>query len=527
MIQGRVETLYSDKTKQMAIFPRTKVNAISDENGVGLEVLLATLSENQGDALPYYKIETSTDFNSLTDLGFYSIAAVGNTNIPTPDNHGMLISDNTVGTEYQLWMPDNGLAIYKRYMTADGWSEWATIADANGVVPVERGGTSSTTAAAAANKLLDRGTSNGDFNTKLDTGHMWTQLPSCTNTPHGDNPTGRYGHLEVIRSAGKGNVLQRWTNYNDGDTWVRCSNSSTSGDTIDWKPWSRLLDSNNYYRYALPLTGGKLTGELNINDKLKLWGDGEGGNIRFYLQDSTTNCFEFDGCNSDSLRLYYSTDNGTGATGFQQWKFGTNGTFTTGNSITAEKPTGNCSVKAISENGEIGLHVSTNSGVYDFGQSKWIIATDKARTKVYSGYPIYGAVWNDYAEFRNQNESIEPGYCVTSSRDGKVSKTNKRMQYCEGIVSDTFGFAIGETDECNTPLAVSGRVLAYYSGDIDAYEVGDAVCADADGKICKMTREEIREWPDRIVGTVSEFPTYETWGERNVSTAGRIWIKIK
>jgi hypothetical protein len=104
-------------------------------------------------------------------------------------------------------MADNALAIYKRYMTADGWTEWATVADANGVVPVERGGTSSTTAASAANKLLDRGASNGDFNTKLDTGHMWTQLPSCTNTPHGDNPTGRYGHLEVIRSAGKGNVL--------------------------------------------------------------------------------------------------------------------------------------------------------------------------------------------------------------------------------------------------------------------------------------------------------------------------------
>jgi hypothetical protein len=84
----------------MAIFPRTKVNAISDENGIGLEVLLATLSENQGDALPYYKIDTPTDFNSLVDLGFYSITTVGNTNTPNPNNHGMLIADNTVGTTY-------------------------------------------------------------------------------------------------------------------------------------------------------------------------------------------------------------------------------------------------------------------------------------------------------------------------------------------------------------------------------------------------------------------------------------------
>ena len=29
------------------------------------------------------------------------------------------------------------------------------------------------------------------------------------------------------------------------------------------------------------------------------------------------------------------------------------------------------------------------------------------------------------------------------------------------IISDTFGFAIGETEECKTPLAQAGRVLAY------------------------------------------------------------------
>ena len=140
---------------------------------------------------------------------------------------------------------------------------------------------------------------------------------------------------------------------------------------------------------------------------------------------------------------------------------------------------------------------------------------------------VYGAVWNDYAEYRAQEETIEPGYCVTTNRNGQVFKTNKRMQYCEGIVSDTFGFAIGETNECKTPLAVSGRVLAYYEDDINSYEIGDVVCAGASGKITKMTREEIKEYPDRIVGTVSEFPTYDSWGTGNVSTKDRIWIKVK
>jgi len=42
-----------------------------------------------------------------------------------------------------------------------------------------------------------------------------------------------------------------------------------------------------------------------------------------------------------------------------------------------------------------------------------------------------------------------------------------------------------------------------------------------------MSREEIREWPDRIVGYVSEIPTYKYWGSDKVEVNGRIWIKIK
>jgi hypothetical protein len=76
-------------------------------------------------------------------------------------------------------------------------------------------------------------------------------------------------------------------------------------------------------------------------------------------------------------------------------------------------------------------------------------------------------------------------------------------------------------------LAVAGRVLAYCEGDRNNYHAGDTVCAGPDGKIVKMTREEIREWPDRIVGVVSEIPEYEAWGTGNVEVDGRIWIKIK
>lgn len=140
---------------------------------------------------------------------------------------------------------------------------------------------------------------------------------------------------------------------------------------------------------------------------------------------------------------------------------------------------------------------------------------------------FYGAVWNDYAEFRTQKEYIEPGYCVASANNGQVYKTTKKFQACDGIVSDTFGFAIGETDECKTPLAVAGRVLAYFHGNREDYHSGDTVCAGPEGKVMKMTREEIREYPDRIVGIVSEIPEYDTWGSGNVEVNNRIWIKVK
>lgn len=139
---------------------------------------------------------------------------------------------------------------------------------------------------------------------------------------------------------------------------------------------------------------------------------------------------------------------------------------------------------------------------------------------------IYGAVWNDYAECRIACKEIEPGYCVTSMDNGVVEKTTERLQSCDGIVSDTYGFSIGETETSKTPLAVSGRVLAYCEGDKYDYHAGDVVAAGPNGKVVKMTREEIKEYPDRIIGHVSEIPNYDTWGTGNVNVNGRIWIKI-
>lgn len=140
---------------------------------------------------------------------------------------------------------------------------------------------------------------------------------------------------------------------------------------------------------------------------------------------------------------------------------------------------------------------------------------------------VYGAVWNDYAEYRRTKNNVQPGYCVIETGKGDLIKSSKRLQPGANIVSDTFGFAIGETEQTKTPLAVSGRVLAYPYEDRDSYQAGDPVCSGPNGTISKMTREEVREYPDRIIGTVSEIPDYEVWGTGNVKVNNRIWIKVK
>ena len=142
------------------------------------------------------------------------------------------------------------------------------------------------------------------------------------------------------------------------------------------------------------------------------------------------------------------------------------------------------------------------------------------------GKKLFGAVFNDYAEYR-QTDSAAPGRCVIEVGNGNMITSTQRLQSGANIVSDTFGFAIGETTFAQTPIAVCGRVLAYPFENKEIYEPGDAVCSGPNGTISKMSREEIKEWPDRIVGYVSEIPTYEYWGSDKVEVNGRIWIKIK
>ena len=141
---------------------------------------------------------------------------------------------------------------------------------------------------------------------------------------------------------------------------------------------------------------------------------------------------------------------------------------------------------------------------------------------------LFGAAWNDYAEYRESNIT-QPGKCIIENGDDTLRLSTERLQRGAEIVSDTFGFAIGETDTCKTPIAASGRVLAYGYEDREQFKshIGYPVCSGPNGTVSIMTDEEEQLYPSRIIGYISAVPDYEIWGTGNVKVDGRIWIRIK
>lgn len=290
-------------------------------------------------------------------------------------------------------------------------------------------------------------------------------------------------------------------------------------DDGTWGNWHKFLHSGNYTTYFNPSnyvlkTGDTMTGKLQVNNVIVGYNYGNAGNnAAAFVFDKPGGSYTGFGPKQDSdgngqqntIHFGPCDSNGNWATEpFQRWMFYGD-------------------IYAGGGNDSYGIHPWINN--YSTLGRENLYWWKAYVTYVYSNQ-VTGAVWNDYAEYRAQNELLIAGYIAYCDDDGKLKYTTERLQKFEGVVSDTFGFSIGETDECKTPLAVSGRVLVYCDPE-DHFHSGDCVCAGPDGKAYRMTREEVTMYPDRIVGVVSEIPTYERWGTGNVEVNGRIWIKVK
>lgn len=135
---------------------------------------------------------------------------------------------------------------------------------------------------------------------------------------------------------------------------------------------------------------------------------------------------------------------------------------------------------------------------------------------------LYGAAWNDYAENRKVVGLVNSGDVVCEVGDGSLELSSYRLQPCPYVISDTYGMTIGNQND--TPVAISGRVLVRLHNE--KCQVGDCVCAGINGEAMVMTRKEIQEYPDRILGIITEIPNgNEEWN--GVKINNRVWIKVR
>lgn len=195
------------------------------------------------------------------------------------------------------------------------------------------------------------------------------------------------------------------------------------------------------------------------------------------------------------------------------------------------------SAKTYSDDNFLKLSGGTVTGVTTFSNTTASTSTTTGAVKISGGLgvagdiyanKVYGAVWNDYAECRESNEFIDAGRVVKENGDDTLSLADGRLIYGCSIVSDTFGFMIGETAKAHTPIAVSGRVLAYpyENREVFRHNIGCFVCSGPNGTVSLMDKEEVWNHPEAIIGQVSAVPDYEYWGN-DVKINGRVWIKVR
>jgi len=146
---------------------------------------------------------------------------------------------------------------------------------------------------------------------------------------------------------------------------------------------------------------------------------------------------------------------------------------------------------------------------------------------------VWNGVWNDVADFQPLFPGeIRPqfGKCYFDTFEGAQICHSRCQKSVIGIASDTYGFGVGVSDELTVPIAVAGWTLAYVEFDNnEIYECGDVLTNNYNGNLIKMTREEIKEYPERIVAIYKRPEPTELWGPKGkeIQVNGRHWVKVK
>ena len=348
---------------------------------------------------------------------------------------------------------------------------------------------------------------------------------------------GPTGYIELSRDNGGAQLYGLWDCIKQ--KWIVQSDGATvcfDGYSIQSNGTKGIVVTNS--DYGTTEIGSYLdfhkNGTQDYNGRISCLNDWNFiGKNRLYFQGTTTTTDD-----SPTTLFIGTKDTTTGFTDYgfiasyaahsTQGGYGANMLVQSGGNLiigSGESPSACYSNKVKNQTNE-NLYITSDNTIYFYTNcNTWAKHTEAVRIDT-SG-KLWGAVWNDYAECR-EADTIEPGKCVIEVGDDTLITSTERLMPGANITSDTFGFSIGETEQAKTPIAVSGRVLAYPYESREEFKknIGRPVCSGPNGTVSIMTDEEYREKGYCAIGTISAVPDYEEWGTGKVKVNGRVWIKV-
>lgn len=232
-LTGKIMDFFADKAMTIPAFPRTKVKAVSDDNGVGLNVLL--------DA----KAATSHNHSASDITGGTLPVSRGGTDANTKEGILSNLHSAYPVTDY--------IATFGSGFTNGGFCTPVDLRNAMG-------------AAIGVAQCA------GDANAVTESGMY--RLQGATNIPS----SAQYGQMIVVHGVGD-TIAQIAFDYDSSRMWVRTGNPSSVGGGGVWSSWQQVITTGSYFNAYL--VGSSASSEL---DALKYnWKDWNMGTFMVFL----------------------------------------------------------------------------------------------------------------------------------------------------------------------------------------------------------------------------------------------------
>lgn len=218
----------------------------------------------------YYNRPSSANITATGSGGIISFKASSSMTTGKPPNDAHMLHffwDNTGGWDSQLALSANTGCIYTRTQNDGTWQSWRTVLDSSNYTTYAAPASGSNNYVRVYNSANVNNNSSLTFNDLAKQHCAVGMIYSST-----DNPTGgsRWCHgISMAWSAGSNanwvSQIALGTELNNG-MWYRTTQGSIVGAA-----WKRVLDSSNYSSYALPRSGGTMTGNVVFNNMIDLY----------------------------------------------------------------------------------------------------------------------------------------------------------------------------------------------------------------------------------------------------------------